>query len=128
VNDDGTSENALLANQFDETISGASLGVSLTISLEVAQVTDMAFTVCWGTVGLAVWVVVRASAEASVGVVSKLMDMESTLGIGVVAGDIPADGGRRGLGGLLEGHLSCDLGVSSNDGNCFNHFDRLIEG
>ena len=47
----------MLAKQLDEAVAHASLGISLTISLEVTKVTDMAFTVRWGTVGLAKWVV-----------------------------------------------------------------------
>jgi len=122
VDNDGASENTVLADQLDEAVADASLGVSLTISLDVAQVTNVAFRVGWSTVSLAVWVVVGPSAGASVCVITELMDVHATLSIGVVAGDVPGDGGRGGLGGLLEGHLSSDLGVSSNDGNCFDHF------
>lgn len=60
----------------------------------------------------------RAGAGAAVGVVAELMDMHAPLGIGVVTGDVPADGRWGGLGGLLEGHLARDLGVSSDDGDC----------
>lgn len=59
----------------------------------------------------------RASTGAAVGVVTKLMDVEASLRIWVMAGDIPADGGRGVLIGLLESHLASDLGVSSEDGN-----------
>lgn len=131
------SENAVLADQLDKAVADAAFGIALGIGLEVAQVTDMAFRIGRATVGLAVGVVwshisvfvsalfprlaslrtVRAGAGASVGVVSELMDVDATLGIGVVAGDVPGDGSRRGFGGLLEGHLSSDLGVSSDDGN-----------
>jgi hypothetical protein len=45
------------------------------------------------------------------------MDVHTTLGVGVVAGDVPGDGGRGGFGGLLEGHLAGDLGVSPENGN-----------
>lgn len=60
----------------------------------------------------------RAGAGAAVGVVTELMDVHATLGTRVVARDVPGDAGGRGLRGLLEGHLSGDLGVSSEDGNC----------
>lgn len=62
---------------------------------------------------------VRTGAGASVGVVAKLVDMEATFGVGVVAGDVPSDGGGSILGGLLEDHLAGDLGVSAEDGNCW---------
>ena len=57
------------------------------------------------------------SAGAAVGVVTELMDVHASVGIGVIAADIPADGGGGGLGGLLEGHLAGDFGVSSDDSN-----------
>jgi hypothetical protein len=60
---------------------------------------------------------VRTGASASIGVVTELMNVHTTLGIGVVAGDVPGNGGRGGFGGLLEGHLSGDLGVSPENGN-----------
>lgn len=60
---------------------------------------------------------VRAGAGAAIGVVTKLMDVEASLSIGVMAGKIPADGGRGVFIGLLESHLAGDLGISSEDGN-----------
>lgn len=57
----------------------------------------------------------RTSGSAAIGVVAKLMDVHATLGIGIMAGDVVGDGGRGGLGRLLEGHLAGDLGVSSDD-------------
>ena len=56
-------------------------------------------------------------AGASIRVVSELVNVHATLSIGILAGDIPADGGGRGFGLLLERHLSGDLGISSNDGD-----------
>ena len=44
--------------------------------------------------------------------------MESALGIGVVALDVPGDGGRGALGGLLEAHGAVDLGVPAEDSDC----------
>lgn len=46
---------------------------------------------------------VRTSAGAPVGVVTESMNVHATLGVGIVASHIPADGGGRRLGGLLEG-------------------------
>lgn len=61
----------------------------------------------------------RASGGASVGVVTELVDVEASLGVGVVAGDVPGDGGRSRLGGLFEGDGSGNLGVTTEDGNWF---------
>jgi hypothetical protein len=41
---------------------------------------------------------VRASRSATVGVVTELMDVHASLGVGVMAGDVEGDGGGRGLG------------------------------
>jgi hypothetical protein len=35
----------------------------------------------------------RSSARASIGIVTKGMDMHSPLGIGIIAGNVPGDGG-----------------------------------
>lgn len=57
----------------------------------------------------------RAGRGAAVGVVTELVDVESTLGVGVVAEDVPRDGGGGVLGGLLEGDGTVDLGVTTED-------------
>ena len=49
-------DNALGADQLDQLVGVASLGVTLAVSLEVAQVTDVALVVVGGTVGLVVGV------------------------------------------------------------------------
>lgn len=60
---------------------------------------------------------VRASGGAAVGVVTELVDMEGTLSVGVVAGDVPGDSGR-GVGvSLLEGDGAGDFGVSTENSN-----------
>jgi hypothetical protein len=45
------------------------------------------------------------------------MDVNTTLSVGVIASDIPRDGGGGGLGVLLEGNSASDLRVTSDDGN-----------
>ena len=60
----------------------------------------------------------RPSARAAVGVVTEGVDVHATLGIGIVAGHIPADGRLGALGGLLEGDGALDVGVSTEDGDC----------
>ena len=44
--------------------------------------------------------------------------MHATLGIGVVAGDVPGEGGGGRLGLLLEDEGALDVGVTTEDGNC----------
>lgn len=61
---------------------------------------------------------VRASGGAAVGVVTELVDVEGTLSVGVVAGDVPGDGGGGALASLLEGNSAGDLSVTTEDSNC----------
>lgn len=55
--------------------------------------------------------------RAAVGVVTKGMDMDAPLGVGVVARDVPRDSDGRVLVGLLKGDGARDLGVSPEDGD-----------
>lgn len=60
----------------------------------------------------------RTSACASVGVVTKLVNMHAPLRRWIVALDVVADGGRRRFGRLLEGDGPRDVGVSSENCDC----------
>jgi hypothetical protein len=55
---------------------------------------------------------------AAVGVVTELVNVESTLSVGVVTGNVPGDSGRGTLGGLLEGDGAGDLRVTTENSNC----------
>ena len=59
-----------------------------------------------------------ASGGAAVGVVTELVNVESTLSVGVVAGDVPGNGGRGTLASLLEGNGAADLSVTTENSNC----------
>lgn len=61
---------------------------------------------------------VGTGACAAVGVVAELVDVHAALGGGVVAFDVVGDGGRGGLGGLLEGYGAVDGGVTAKDCDC----------
>ena len=139
VHDDGAAEDALRADQLDELVRDAALGIALAVGLEVAQVADVALAVGGGAVGLVVGVdyegrggrvselektlvrrkqlTVRAGAGAAVGVVTESVDVHATLGVGVVAGHVPGDLGVGRLGGLLEGDGALDVGVTTDDGD-----------
>jgi hypothetical protein len=58
---------------------------------------------------------VRASGRAAVGVITEGMDVHTTLGVRIVARDVPADGGGIGLGSLFKGNSAGDLGVTTDD-------------
>jgi len=60
---------------------------------------------------------VGTSRGATVGVVTELVDVESTVGVGVVAGDVPGDTGGGVLVSLLEGDGTGDLCVTAEDSN-----------
>jgi hypothetical protein len=55
-----------------------------------------------------------ASGGAAVRVVTELVDVDATLGVGVVASEVPGDGGGGVLISLLEGHSAGDLGVATD--------------
>ncbi len=59
----------------------------------------------------------RAGGGAAVGVVTKGVDVEAALGVGVVSGDVVGDGGGSTLGLLLEDDGAGDLGVTTEDSN-----------
>lgn len=62
----------------------------------------------------------RASRSAAVGVVTEGVDVEATLGVGVVARDVVGDGGGSGLGLLLEDHGALDVRVTTDDSDWTN--------
>jgi hypothetical protein len=108
----------------------------LAIGLEVAKVAYMADFIRWSTVCLAKWVdcsmlispilnisvrqplTVGASRCAAVCVVTELVDVHATLGIGVIASNVPCNGGWGRLGFLLEGNGTGDLRVTAKGCNC----------
>lgn len=59
-----------------------------------------------------------AGRSATVGVVTKGVDVHATLGVRVMAGDVPGDGGGRRLGGLLKDHGALDVGVTTEYRDC----------
>jgi hypothetical protein len=67
---------------------------------------------------------VGACGGATIGIVTKLVDVHATLSIGVVASDIPCDGSGGGFRFLLEGNGAGDFRVTS-DGCNYNGIIRL---
>lgn len=108
-------QDALRTNDLDQLVLDGTDGVTLGIGLDVAQVTNVTDLIGGSTVSLAEGVVVRTGGGAAVGVVTELVDVHTTLGVGVVAGDVPRDGGRGGFVGLLESDSAGDLGVTTEN-------------
>jgi tetrahydromethanopterin S-methyltransferase subunit F len=82
-------QNTLGTEELHKGVGLGADGVTLSIGAEVAQVTNVADLILGSTMGLAEGVEVGACRGAAVGVVTKLVDMEATLSVGVVAGDVP---------------------------------------
>ena len=59
----------------------------------------------------------RTSRYAAIGIVTELVDVNPSFGIGVVTGNVVGDGRRRGLRVLLKGDCPGDFRVSSKDGD-----------
>jgi hypothetical protein len=118
VDDQSAAQNGLGTNQLDKLILHGAVGVTLGIGLEVAKVTNVTLGVSGSTVGLAEGVEVGTSGGAAVGVVTELVNVESTLSVGVVAGDVPGDGGGGTFVSLLEGDGAGNLSVTTEDSNC----------
>jgi len=127
VDDNSAADDALGANQLDEAVRNGALGVALGVGLDVAQVADVTGVIGRGTVSLAVGVEVRASGGAAVGVVTEGVDVETALGVRVVAGQVVSDNGGGRLGGLLEGNGTRHLGVTADNSNSLDHFDEFVK-
>jgi len=132
---------AVRADQLDQPIGNAALGIPLAVRHTVTQVTDMALVVFGGTVGFVVGVdcavppppvslcqlptfsrpstllTVRSGARAAVGVVTKGVDVHAALGVRIVAGNAPCNLGGGALVGLLKSHGALDVGVATQNGN-----------
>jgi hypothetical protein len=61
---------------------------------------------------------VRTGRCAAIGVVTELVNVHATLSVGVVAGDVPCDGGWGALTGLFKGDSALDVGVSTENSDC----------
>lgn len=58
-----------------------------------------------------------SSRGAAIRVVTKLVNVKSALGVGIIAREVPGDGSNGVLIGLLEGNGPRDLGVTADGCN-----------
>ncbi len=107
-------------HQLDVGVRAAALGHPVAVRGNVAQVADMADRILGRPVVLAVRVEVGSGRRAAVGIVAKLVDVHAALGVGVVALDVPADGGGAVLARLLKRHYPAHLAISPDDCDCFH--------
>jgi len=126
VDDDGAAQHALRADQLDELVRDAALGVTLAVGLEVAEVADVALAVGGGAVGLVVgvdcgwgmemsicllWFVGRETWQACHQEEEVRLTVRTGAGaaVGVVAESVDV---HATLGvGVVAGHVPGDLGV-----------------
>lgn len=125
VDNDGSADDAMGANQLDKGVGDRALGISLAIGLQVSEVSNVTSLVRGSTMGLVVRVEVRASGSASVGVITEGVDVESSFGVGIVTSDVPGDGGGSRLGLLLEDDGAGDLGVTTENAHCEDRVSQL---
>ena len=125
VDNDGSTDDAVRANQLDKRVGDRALSISLAIGLQVSEVSNVTGLVRGSTVGLVVRVEVRTSGSASVGVITEGVDVESSFGVGIVTGDVPGDGGRGRFGLLLEDDGAGDLRVTAENAHSLDHFDEF---
>lgn len=114
-------------DQFDVFVLLGSLGNTLSVGLDVSQITNMSLLIFWRSVILIEWVEVGSCRRASVGVVTKFMNVHSTHSIWIVARDFIGNTCRRVFVLLGEGDNSTHSGVSTDDGNCYFRY-KLAKG
>lgn len=115
VDNNSSAENGVLTKKGDELVSLGALGNTISIGLDVTHVTNMAGLVLGGAVSKTEGVEMGASRGATVGVVTELVNMEASEGIGIVTSDLPGDGGGLRSRGLLKSNQARDGGVSTNN-------------
>lgn len=117
VNDNGSTEDRSWTEQLDQVVSDGTLSDTRGIGLDVTQVTNVSGLIRWGTVGLAEWVEVWTGRGTTVGVVTKLVNVETTLSVRVVTSDFVGNSGWLVLGSLLEVNGTGDTGITTQDSN-----------
>lgn len=115
VDNDGSANNGVVTSQLEKRVLENTLGNTLRVSLDVSEVTNVSLRVGGTTVVLLEGVEVGAGRSAAVGVVTKLVDVESSLSVGIVALDVVGDSDGAGLRVLLESDSTGDLGISSKN-------------
>lgn len=106
------------ADQLDKAVLDSSLGDTVGVGSDVSEITDVADLVVGSTVGLSEGVEVGAGGRATVGVVAKLVDVHSALGVGVLVLNFVLNDGRSRLGLLRELDGAGNAGITAEDSNC----------
>ncbi|EER35420.1 superoxide dismutase [Candida tropicalis MYA-3404] len=114
MNNNGSTKDVVNFNQgvFDLTFSN-----TIGISGNVTQVTNVTDVISWTTVFFTFRVEVRTSRSTTIGVVTELMDVETSQGIWIVTRNFPGDSGWFGFRRLFEVNDTGDFRITSNDSN-----------
>jgi len=121
MDDQGSSDDGVLAEEADLLVGDVELDGTASIGLDVSEVTYVPLLCVWCTVLAAGRVEVRTGGGASIASITKLVDVEASLSVGVVSSDFARDFDGRVLVCLLELDNSRNLGVTSENGDCGNH-------
>ena len=120
VNNNGSTQDRVWTNQLDQGVRDGTFGNTRGISADVTQVTNVSGFVGWGTMGLAKWIEVGTSRGTTVGVVTKLMDVETTLSVWRVTGNLVRNCGWGRFRFLGEVNDTRNTGITSENSNCTN--------
>lgn len=122
VNDDGSADDRVRPNERELRVGDLNLGDTRTVGLEVTQVTNVPDLGSSVTVGGTGGVEVGTGGGTAVRVVTELVDMETSLGVGVHVLDFTRNGDGTASRLLGEGDDTLDGGVALE--NC----DGLVDG
>jgi hypothetical protein len=103
------------SDQLDDRVLNASLSDGVGVGGDVSEVTSVAVLISGSTVGFSVGVEVSTGGGTTVGVVTELVDVHSTLSVGIDVLDLVLDDGRSGLVLLGELDNTGNTGVTTED-------------
>jgi hypothetical protein len=115
VNDNGSTDDGVRADEREVRVGDLNLGDTRAVGLEVAQVTNVPNLGSSVTVSGTGRVEVGTSGSAPVRVVAELVNVETSLGVGVHVLDLTRDGDGTAGGLLGEGDHALDGGVALED-------------
>lgn len=127
-------KHTLRPDQLDQLVLDGTGRVALGIGLIVAEISNVTFLVAGGSMRLVLGIdcyqvsnrtiqlvsgrlTVGTCRGAAVCVVSEGVNVHASLGIGVIAGNVPGNSSLAGFGLLLKRHGAFDVGVSTENGH-----------
>lgn len=122
--DDHTSTNdGVRAEEGDDLVGNVNHSDTAAVRLDVTEVTNVPLGGSGTTVVLVEGVVMGTGRSTAVGVVSKLVDVEASLGVSVEVLDLTRDANGSAFRVLGKSYSTVDVGVTLEDSNSLDHFD-----